>query len=36
MYFSQLSKQQMIKLHEMYFFDIKLFDYDVEMYGKKS
>ena len=34
MYFKQLSKQQISKLHEMYFLDIKIFDYDVEMYGE--
>ena len=32
MYFSQLNKQQMDKLYDMYAFDFKLFNYDVDIY----
>ena len=33
-YFSQLSKQQVSKLYQMYAFDFKLFNYDVKGYGE--
>jgi len=31
-YFSQLSKRQMLELSEMYALDFKLFDYDMQKY----
>ena len=33
-YFSQLSKEQILKLSEMYALDFKLFDYDIDSYHK--
>ena len=33
-YFSQLNKQQVSKLYQMYAFDFKLFNYDVDGYGE--
>ena len=32
MYFSQLSKQQIDQLYGIYYFDLKLFNYDVDEY----
>ena len=33
-YFSQLSKRQMLELSEMYALDLRLFDYDMQKYSE--